>query len=253
MAVKSLGMNAANAAEGQDIIGSLITLFDSRTGLPLAVMDGDWITGIRTAGLSATVAKRCAHPGSSAIAFIGCGMQARSHLSLFADLFPLRELRAFGRGTYNRDVLCAQASNLGLAAVACDKPQDAIAQADLVISSVPSSAELKPFLDAGWLKETSFSSLVDLGRSWLPDTFVRYDKIIIDDAVQEATMKDPMIALDQINGDLQDLVSGRLRVDPDTTQRTAFIFRGIAIGDLALAILAYQCALDNNIGTQLPR
>ena len=52
-AVKALGVNAANAHQGMDTIGSTITLFDRATAYPVAVMDGSWITEIRTAALSA--------------------------------------------------------------------------------------------------------------------------------------------------------------------------------------------------------
>ncbi|SEQ84140.1 ornithine cyclodeaminase/alanine dehydrogenase [Nitrosomonas sp. Nm51] len=70
------------------------------------MLDGGWVTAARTAGLSAVAAKRLAKIDSSVAAFIGCGVQARSHLKVFADLFPLTEIRAFGRGAENRDKLC---------------------------------------------------------------------------------------------------------------------------------------------------
>ncbi len=253
MAVKSLGMNAKNAVDGRDIIGSLITLFDSRTGQPLAVMDGNWITALRTAGLSAVVAKHMAQPDAATIAFIGCGTQARSHLDAFAGLFPLKEIRALGRGSANRDALCTKATGLGLNAVACQNAEDAISSADIVISTVPKSTGLTQFLDARWLKPGAFASLVDLGRPWLPQTFTSFDRIVIDDAVQEAQMPDPMLPLDQINGDIQDLVAGRLSGRDTDDDRTVFLFRGLALGDLALAALAYQSALDRGTGRHLER
>ena len=74
-------------------------LLDSQTGLPLAVIDGNWVTARRTAGLSAVAAKRLARPDSASIAFIDCGVQARNHLDAFCDIFPLREVRAFPNPT----------------------------------------------------------------------------------------------------------------------------------------------------------
>ncbi|MCH9639391.1 MAG: ornithine cyclodeaminase family protein, partial [Betaproteobacteria bacterium] len=106
LAVKSLLLNPENPGRGLKSINSLVTLLDSDTGLPLAILDGNWVTAIRTAGLSAVAAKRLARPEASIAAFIGCGVQAHSHLQALAELFPLQEIRALGRGTANRDAFC---------------------------------------------------------------------------------------------------------------------------------------------------
>ena len=99
MSVKSLLTNPANPERGLKQINAMVTLLDSDTGLPRAVMDGNWITAVRTAALSAVAAKRLARPDTHLAAFIGCGVQAESHLRAFAVLYPLREIRAFGRGS----------------------------------------------------------------------------------------------------------------------------------------------------------
>jgi hypothetical protein len=57
-----------------------MTFLDSETGLPLALIDGNWVTEKRTAGLSAVAAKRLARNDSVSAGFIGCGVQARGHL-----------------------------------------------------------------------------------------------------------------------------------------------------------------------------
>src|SRR6185295_10109539 len=115
MAVKALLLNPRNPERGLPSINSLVVLMDGDRGLPLAVLDGNWITAVRTAGLSAVAARRFANPTASIIAFIGCGVQAQSHLHALAQLFPLKEVRAFGRGAANRDALCRSAEALGCA------------------------------------------------------------------------------------------------------------------------------------------
>src|SRR5262245_65826622 len=84
MAVKSLLLNPRNPERGLPSINSLVTLLDGNTGVPLAVMDGNWITAVRTAGVSAVAAKRLARPDSSIAAFVGCGVQARTHADALA-------------------------------------------------------------------------------------------------------------------------------------------------------------------------
>src|SRR5215475_1964271 len=108
LAVKSAILNPHNRERGLPDINAVVTLLDSVTGLPLAVVDGNWVTAVRTAGLSAVAARRLARPDASTVAFIGCGVQARSHLHAFVALFPLKRIRAFGRGRENRDRLCRE-------------------------------------------------------------------------------------------------------------------------------------------------
>jgi ornithine cyclodeaminase/alanine dehydrogenase len=65
-------LNPRNRERGLPDINAAVTLLDSDTGLPLAIIDGNWVTAVRTAGLSAVAAKRLARPDASIAAFIGC-------------------------------------------------------------------------------------------------------------------------------------------------------------------------------------
>ena len=239
---KSLVMNPRNPGRGLAAINSLVTLLDSETGLPLAAIDGNWVTARRTAGLSAVAAKRLARPDSAIAAFIGCGVEARSHLDAFHDIFPLREIRAFGRGAANRDALCRAAEARGLRAIASESAREAVEGADLVVTTVTLSPNIAPFLDAHWLKAGAFAAVTDLALPWLPEGMKAFERIAIDDLEQEAKMTRPMVAPDLVAGDLAALVAGELPGRRSLQERTAFVFRGVAVGDLAVAGLAYRRA-----------
>jgi ornithine cyclodeaminase/alanine dehydrogenase-like protein (mu-crystallin family) len=242
MAVKSLLLNPRNPARGLPSINSLVTLLDGDTGVPLAVMDGNWITAVRTAGISAVAAKRLARADSSIAAFVGCGVQARSHLDALAALYPLKEVRLFGRGKPNRDALCRAAEALGCKAVASPTARDAISDADLVVSSIPLTPRPERFLDARWTKAGAFATLTDLALPWLPETMSAFTRIVIDDAEQEAVSPEPMVAPELVAGDLTGLVDGRVPERGADHERIAFVSRGMGLGDLALAALAYERA-----------
>jgi ornithine cyclodeaminase/alanine dehydrogenase len=242
VATKSLVLNPRNRDRGISVINSLVTLLDSETGLPLAIVEGNWVTARRTAGLSAIAAKRLARPDSASIAFIGCGVEARSHLDAFCDLFPVREIRAFGRGTENRDALCRIAEARGLTAIASKTAQEAVEGADLIVTSVTLVPNLAPFLDARWLKPGAFLTSTDLALPWVAEGMGAFQRIVIDDLEQEAKMSKPMIPPALVVGDLSGLVSGEIAGRAGAEERTAFVFRGLAVGDLALAALAYRRA-----------
>ncbi len=248
LAVKALVLNPDNPKHDLKSINALVTLLDSHSGLPLAILDGHWVTAVRTAGLSAVAAKRLARPDASIAAFIGCGVQAHSHLQALAELFPLTQIRAFGRGAASRDAFCRSAEKMGLSVMASQTAQEAISDADLIVTSVTLSPQLVPFLDARWLKPGAFVTMTDLAASWLAESMPAFDRIIVDDLEQEASMPKPLVDPTLVCGDLSGLVNGSVPGRCSDSERTAFVFRGLALGDLAVAGLAYRRACECSKG-----
>ncbi len=69
-----------------------------------------------------------------------------------------------------------------------------------------------------------------------------FDRIVIDDLAQEATMPQATVQSDLVSGDISGLVNGSIEGRGSDAEQTAFTSRGLALGDLALAGLAYQSA-----------
>ena len=243
--VKSLALNPRNPERGEPLMNSLVTVLDGETSRPLAVIDGNWVTEIRTAALSAVAAKRLARPDGSIAAFIGCGAQARSHLRAFSDLFPLEEICVLGRGRANQDALCRAAEARGLSATVCTSAREVLERADLVVSSVGFSPGLDPFVDARWLAPGAFAAITDGAIPWVGEGMSAFDRIVIDDLEQEANMPQPMVQPSLVVGDLGSLVLGEVEGRRLDEEKSAFVFRGLALGDLALAGLALQRSLDD--------
>jgi ornithine cyclodeaminase/alanine dehydrogenase len=216
-------------------------------------MGANWVTGVRTAGLSAVMAKLMANPASASLALIGCGVQAHSHMEAFAALFPLAEIRAFGRGQANVDKICTAARARGLAARACNSAREAVEGADLVVSSVTLSYDAKPFVDAGWLKPGAFAAITDLALPWLPESMGAFGSVIIDDLAQEAASPKKMVDAALVAGDLGSLVTGNAKACYDPAKPSAFVFRGLAIGDFAVAAMAFERAQAAGAGTAVAR
>jgi ornithine cyclodeaminase/alanine dehydrogenase len=213
-------MAALAAMDGPSVLAVKTVVLNPRN----SDKDGNWITAVRTAGLSAVAAKHMANEDATVCAFIGCGVQARSHLNAFAEMFPLEKIRVFGRGRTNIDRQCALAEELGLSPEICNSGKDTVAGADLVVTTVTYSADLEPFMDADWLAPGCFAAITDLGAPWHKDSFSAFDRIAIDDLEQEAALPNKLAAPEHVTGG----------------DRTAFIFRGHALGDLALSALAFR-------------
>ena len=131
---------------------------------------------------------------------------------------------------------------MGLKAIASDTAKEAVEDADIIVTSITINSSCDPFLDARWLKPGAFAAVTDLAIPWIPDSMSVFDRIIIDDLAQEAAMPEPMIDPNLVQGDITGLVENRIEGRTSRDQRTAFVFRAVALGDLALASLAYEVA-----------
>ena len=248
--LKAVSVRPGNADRGLPAINGAIMVLDATTGLLRAVLGANWVTAVRTAALSAVAARRLADPESATIAFVGSGVQARSHLDAFLAIFPLKEARVFGRGRANVDALCSYAEGKGLSATAPATAEEALTGADIVVTSVTLDYAIKPFLDARWLKPGAFAAITDLCIPWHDDTLSAFGTIVVDDRAQEAASEKPMVHPDLVAADLTELVTGA-SFARDAAKPLAFAFRGLALGDYAAATLAVSRAEASGKGTRI--
>jgi alanine dehydrogenase len=249
---KWIGVVYANNKIGLPPISGSAILSDSATGAPLAILGGAALTAIRTAATSLSAAQRLARPDSQSIGFIGTGVQAQSHLDLFAQSFPqLKEVRILSQHA-GSEGLAQHASGLGLRPRLCAEPREVVEASDIIVTSVPGSVTT-PFLEVGWLPEGAFVSAVDLGRSWKLDGISGFDVLATDDRANslEQQAQGIMPALGDFSADLADLVSARHPGRQDDRQRIAFMFPGFSLSDLAIAVLLYEHAKERDIGTDM--
>ena len=239
LAVKTVVLNPDNPDKGLPQINGLVTMLDSSTGLPVAILDGNWITAVRTAGLSATAAKHLANNEATSIGFVGCGVQARSHLRTFMEMFPIKSAKYFGRGKPNIEKLEVLCSDLGVSVKSAESGQDAIEDVDIVVTSITATGGPEPFLDADGLKPGAFAAITDLGVPWIKESFQHVDRVVIDDVAQEMSLPNKLCNPDHITGDISELVTAKLNPGDPQLDRNVFLFRGHALGDLALSSLAY--------------
>ncbi|WP_407175635.1 hypothetical protein [Bradyrhizobium sp. STM 3562] len=236
-------------------VNALICVSDYKTGVPIAIVDGNSLTLMRTAATSAAAAFFLAPQAPTTIGLIGCGLQALSHIDAFVDLFPsLRRIHLLSRSILSAQRAATAASEKQLDPVITEDPDALLSESEIVITMVPSSPGLKSFLDARLLPVSSFVSAVDGGRSWRPETLTAFD-IFVTDALEQSSS--PVDASDRYVKSIRfqdDLVHLAYRPPPRVASTKAFFgFRGVAIADLALADLALRKARAFGIGRILPR
>ena len=247
--LKTVGVYPDNAARGLPATTGAILVLDAETGVLKALLGAAWVTAVRTAALSAVAARKMANPQSQNVAFIGCGVQASSHLAAFRALFPLKNVYAVGRGRANVERFVQEAQGLGMSAEARDA-ESAIRDADIVVSSITLNYDTAPFLDAGWMRPGAFAAITDLFIPWKDETAGAFGSIVVDDRAQERGSEKPMVPNELIDSDLTELATGPAYVRSETAP-CAFVFRGLALGDYAAAVLALRRAEAMGIGQRI--
>ncbi len=247
--VKWVGV-AGNQERGLPHIAGLIVLNDAATGMPVSAMDARWITDVRTAAITAVTARRLARPDSASIGFVACGRQARAQLAALRPHFPIARVRAFSRRLTTAEVFADEVRAQGLEAEAVEDPRAALAGMDIVITSTPVVPRTEPFLDASWLGPGSFTGMVDLGLSWISETLPGLDQVVTDDIAQAGS--ENLAYPEPYDGEVADLVAGRLAGRPSPEARTALVFAGVGLADVAVGAAVYERAAEKGIGRVLP-
>ena len=74
---KSVNVQTENHKHSLPTLMAVITLTDPKNGFPLAVMDGTYITNMRTGAAGALATKLLGRRNVKVAGFVGCGVQAR--------------------------------------------------------------------------------------------------------------------------------------------------------------------------------
>ena len=259
-AMKSAGMKwvsgfPENHKRKLPYITGLLILNDTETGLPVAVMDCVWITGMRTGAATAVSARYLARPESSVVGVLGCGVQGRTNVEALNVLFPLKRVMAYD---IDSSVLRHYADEIeslfGLEVVPVETPCEAVKDCDIVVTAGPILKKPHATIQAGWLDAGAFASLVDFDSYWHADAMQESAKFCTDDTAQLLHYQTVGYFQDipPLHADLGELVTGQKPGRESDTERTMTANLGLALDDMAVAPLIYQKAIEKGIGTRLP-
>ncbi len=221
-----------NAEKGIPTHMALIVLNDPDTGAPLAVVDGRLITEMRTAAVSAAATKLLAPKGAKVLAILGSGVQARSHVEALRLVRQFQEIRVWSPNKSHAEDFAKEIGAKALPA------EDAVRDADVVVTVTSSTT---PVLHGAWLKRGCHVNAVGACRpDWreLDDDAMR-NVLFVDS--REAAMKesgDVILSGAKIYAELGEAFSGKIDIDPSKT--TIFKSLGMAVEDIAAALLVYR-------------
>jgi alanine dehydrogenase len=234
-----------------------ILLFESETGRPIALVDGRFITEVRTGAASAVASRALASKDAGVLAVIGTGVQARSHIEAHRAIGMMRELRIWGRSAAHASELAAWAGTLGIAAKTAPTVRDACRGADIICTVTPA---LNPVLESGDVDDGCHINAVGSSAPHmreLTSELVARSRLVVDSIegamsesgeVVTAIAEGILIAKPEMVR-LCDVVSGAAAGRHSPTEVTLFKSLGMALEDVACAALAVGRARERGLGT----
>lgn len=237
--------------------GTMILLSDTRTGSPIALVEGTAITTMRTAGGHGVVqAKSLCNPNPTVLAVVGCGAQARAGVRGFLTEFStLKEVRIYSRSRGPMEALKAEVGERA-EVVICDTPAQAVEGSQILLMASGAQTPLvtwemlKPGMTVIGIE--GFRDMeVEIGRKadkWYlgykkPDAYIlRAPKLNPNGYLTEA----------DVFGDMTELLTGKIpgRERPDEIIVSTHM--GMGAHDVSCALTIYERAKAAGIGQELP-
>lgn len=259
---KALGMKVVtyfqqNPKLDLPAILATIMLFSADTGKIIAIMDGSYITAIRTACASAMATKVLARPGSNVVGILGAGVQARAHVEALARVRNIAVFKIFSPSGVSAAKLQKELTGRIDAAIEiASSAERAVRDADLVVTATTAK---EPIIKADWLKPGTHINAVGSHRPDLREidgaTLARA-KLVVDS--REAIMaecgdillaiEERTIAPDAVYAEIGEVLAGIKPGRTAESEITVYKSVGIAIQDVAAAHLIYHKALKQRVG-----
>ncbi len=248
--IKWAGGYADNPSRfGLPYIMALIVLQDPASGYPLAVMDGTYVTNVRTGASAAICAKYLAKADAGRFAFVGAGAQARfatdalmrTHPSASVVAYDVSEEAAGRYAAYARD-------QHGLNVEVASSVQDAVSGADVVISVTFAD---EPLIKGEWLAPGATALSMGSYQEFDDDAVLGSDKIIVDSWDQCAHRgelkrfaESGRLNRSGIAAEMGEVVTGRRPGRENDTQRLFVVPIGLGTHDIALARLVLDRVVE---------
>jgi alanine dehydrogenase len=241
------------------VLGTIL-LLDEETGFPVAIMDGGFLTAMRTGASSGVATKYMAREDADVCAIFGAGVQAFTQVLAIHEARPLRKLLSWSadpdetRQAFARKV----SERIGVPVELAKEPAGAVLDSDIVVLAT-SAAD--PVIDGNWLRPGTHINGIGSHTPKMReiDTLTVQRSRIVCDLTEacKAEAGDFIIPAangewtwDQVAGNLGDVVRGKVRGRTSLEEITLFKSVGLAIQDMSAAKAVFDEAVLRGIGTE---
>ena len=257
LGTKLVTVVGSNPSSGLPSHLATIVLLDPTTGALIAVLDGRFITEVRTAAVSALSARLLAQPEAERLAIIGSGVQARSHLEALACVRPLKEVKVWSPSEERRTRFVDEMrSHCDARLETAASARDAVTGADIIVLATSART---PVVHSDWIEDGGHICAVGACRPdqrEMDSALVARSRLFVDSregGLAEAgdivlAMRERRFGADHIVGELGEVAAGTVEGRRRSTDVTLFKSLGMAVEDVAAAHLAFVRAKARGLG-----
>lgn len=250
-----------NSLSGLPYGSGLMIILSTITGFVEALLlDNAYLTDLRTGIAGAIAARYLARDPIEGAGVIGSGTQARYQIKALKLVRDFKRLYVYSIDPQHVEEYAREMKQtLGVEVITADRPETVVRMSDVVVTTTPSH---QPYLKAEWLHPglhiTCMGSDTEHKQELYADVLGRADRIVCDRIAQCAQLGELHHAIeagvisvgDQIS-ELGDLTSGRRPGRQSDDEITVCDLTGVGVQDTAIALLAYQRALQKGLGTSI--
>jgi len=235
LGLKAVTFYPSNVERGIPTHMATIFLVDPQTGAPLVIMDGRLITEMRTAAVSAAATKLLAPPDARVLAILGSGVQAHSHVEALRFVRQFEEIRVWSATQEHAERF---AKEIGATAMSAEK---AVRDADVIVTVTNSKT---PVLKGTWIKSGCHVNAIGACRpDWRELDDEAMSNVVFVDSREGALKEsgDVILSGTKIYAELGEALANKVPARANET--TIFKSLGMAVEDIAAAMLVYRAAL----------
>ena len=238
---------------------ALTILNDAETGVPLAVMDGTYISAMRTGAVTGVGVRYLANPGCEVVGIIGCGVQARTQIMAIQAAMPsVKLVKGYDIRREAAESFCAwTAENLKLKAQVAQSAAEAVQGSDVIVTVTVAD---EPIVKDAWLGKGSL--FVHAGSYQEEEEAVVFntDKVVVDiweEVLHRGTpllaklFKAGKIAESKIHANIGAVVRGTKKGRESRDERIFFSPLGVGSLDIGVASFVYREAKNKGLGVPL--
>lgn len=246
--IKQVVVAPNNSAKGLPAIHATYSIIDALTGVPLAQMDASGLTARRTACASALAASSLAREDVQTLLVVGGGKVAEHLIHAHSAVRDYQRVLVWMRNPEKARQFVREQETLGIEVSFVPNLEEAVRQADVISTATLSQT---PLIEGGWIQPGTHLDLIGAHTPKsreVDDEAIKKSRIFVDSregALHETgEMAIPIAAgvldPDTVQADIVELCKGTHGGRETADEITLFKSAGLAIEDLAAALLVYR-------------
>ncbi len=251
--LKWAGGWAGNAEKGLPYIMGEIFLINAETGSLDAVLEGGYITDLRTGAATGIAAKYLAREKSKTVAIIGAGNQGMMQIRALHNVFSLSEVRVTDISSDRTDNFVKEmGEELGISIIKTRDPQEAVSEADIIVTVTTANETL---VRRDWVARGAFIASVGSYPELDPEIILNADKIVVDNWAQNEhrgelvpLIRDGLLTRENVHGEMSEIVAGRKNGRETEDEIIVACLIGLGCLDVGCASYVYTEAQKSGMG-----